>query len=199
MEKVFLFFYIKFRKNLLIFIIIGIRYIMTNIKKTERKKNKPGAGRVAVISEEIVRQLMPKSFGNVSNIARQLNVTPSALYMFLSDKPELKAEIRAFKEEFHDEVEDIIEELIRSRNVPIIMFYARTQMRNRGYNERVEITDANGNQLQQPLTINYILPPLPKGTKEYDPYKEVMPHYQNHKNIIQEYKREKENDSKSQD
>lgn len=152
------------------------------VKQKGKQGNKP------IITIDKIKKLTPESKGNVSNIAKALGVAPSSLYQFLSDYPELKKWIRSFKEAFHDEVEDIMEQMIRERCVPIIIFYAKTQMRNRGYNERIELTDGDGNPLQQPMTINYILPPLPKGKKEYDPLKEVMPKTDSTAKAVQKYK-----------
>lgn len=164
----------------------------------EIKKGKQGNKPIITIDK--IKKFAPMCHGNVSNIAKNIGVVPASLYQFLSDYPELKTWIRSFKESFHDEVEDIMEQMIRDRCIPIIIFYAKTQMRNRGYNERIELTDGDGNPLQQPMTINYILPPLPKDKKEYDPLKEVMPPVDSIAKAVQKFKEtEEETDASSEE
>lgn len=88
------------------------------------------------------------SDGNIGVIASRLGCTRRHVYN-LRDKYVTVAEaIEEEREAFKDEVESIISQKIRDGDNTMIIFYAKTQMKERGYVERQEVSGPDGAPLQ---------------------------------------------------
>ena len=82
------------------------------------------------------------SFGNITSIARKLNVPRSTLYDFIAANPEAKKRIESLREEFDDLAEHAIQQEILDGNQNMLRFYASTKLRGRGYAKTLRVEDS---------------------------------------------------------
>lgn len=73
------------------------------------------------------------TYGNISAIARNLQIPRSTLYDFINSDPEAKKRIESLREEFDDLAEEVIQKSILAGDRSLLRFYASTRLRNRGY------------------------------------------------------------------
>ncbi|MGL4608123.1 MAG: hypothetical protein ACRCYY_00335 [Trueperaceae bacterium] len=76
------------------------------------------------------------------DVARHFKISRRTLENYRSQSPELRATLEEARENLSDFVEGRLLHLIRIGNVSAIIFYAKTQMRNRGYVERAPVQDS---------------------------------------------------------
>jgi len=85
-----------------------------------------------------------ESFGNMSVIAKRLGVHRTTVEHYRDEWTTVKDEIYAGREKLKDAAENKIARKIIDGDTTMTIFYAKTQMRDRGYIERQEITGADG-------------------------------------------------------
>ena len=84
---------------------------------------------------------------NVEKTGKEYNLSPQTICNY-RDKFQTVAEAwEAIREKRHDYVENALHKLIRDGNVTAIIFYLKTQAKDRGYVERQELTGAGGDSL----------------------------------------------------
>ena len=101
--------------------------------------------RKAEFTPEQIADALMKSGGLVSYAAEILGCTRSTVYNYINDNDVCKEAKVDAKEKKHDFVEGKLMELIKGGNVTAVIFYCKTQLKERGYVERQEITGADGN------------------------------------------------------
>lgn len=120
-----------------------------------RQKGTPRIAGNQPLSKEAVLAVMEGTRGIIADIARRLGVSRNAVYAALERYPELKEAIRQEKESFKDDVEITLaqemlggwvanpespdEKIYRFPNSTLLIFWAKTQMRDRGYIEKVDL------------------------------------------------------------
>ena len=99
-----------------------------------------------------------KAFGNISVACKAADVSRGAYYLWLEHDPEFKAAIEALEpdEIFLDFVENALQQRISKGDTTAIIFTLKTKGRKRGYQERTEVTGAEGKDLIPKIVIEII-------------------------------------------
>ena len=88
--------------------------------------------------------------GYVSKVASLLGCAPVTVYDYAKRFPKIRETWDGIRESRHDFVENKLHGAINSGNVTAMIFYLKTQAKDRGYVERQEVTGKDGGE----LTIN---------------------------------------------
>ena len=100
--------------------------------------------RVEVIEEAIV-----KAFGNLTLAAKSLRIARPTLYKWIRGNKRLEEAIQKGRDERLDFAESRLDKLIQEGNATAIIFFLKTQGRERGYIERKEIEHSGKIQVPQ--------------------------------------------------
>ena len=92
--------------------------------------------------------------GYVSKVASILKVSPRTVYNYRDKYPSVADAWEAIRESRHDFVENALHKAISEGNVTAIIFYLKTQAKERGYVERQEITGKDGDVIRVTLKNN---------------------------------------------
>lgn len=84
------------------------------------------------------------SFGIIAHAAQQVGIDRSTHYKWLEDDPQYKADVADLKEYKKDFIESKLIKLINEGDTAATIFAAKTQLKDRGYIERNEITGSDG-------------------------------------------------------
>lgn len=95
-------------------------------------------------TEKKMCQAIEKGKGFVSSIAKALEISRASFYNYLEEMPKAQQTLKDVREARHDFVESKMMELIQEKNPTMIIFYLKTQAKDRGYVERSEITGKDG-------------------------------------------------------
>lgn len=90
--------------------------------------------------------------GNIAAIARHFKVARQTVYNRIKDSTKLQSAIQDARESVLDDAESELYKQAKNGNTTALIFFLKTQGKNRGYTERQEITGADGN----PIPIQYI-------------------------------------------
>ena len=90
--------------------------------------------------QEVIDALI-KGDGYVSQAAAILGCHVTTVYMYAKRHPTVQTTWDDIKEKRHDFVENKIMVGIKNDNATLMIFYAKTQMKERGYVERQEIDE----------------------------------------------------------
>ena len=104
------------------------------------------------ISNERIIKAIKESYGIITNTARRLKVSRQALHEWINEDEELKNAVKHAREnDLKDLIEDALVKNIKRGKEASIIFASKTQLRNRGYQERIEVTDKSklDDQIQQ--------------------------------------------------
>lgn len=101
------------------------------------------------------------SFGNVTAISNRLGVSRRTVYNYIERWKTVADAIDDERERRKDFVEDKMFQRIISGSDTMIIFFAKTQMKDRGYIERQELSGPDGRDLKAPA---YILENRPDDT-----------------------------------
>ena len=91
---------------------------------------------------------MTSSGGNKSIVAKRLHVSRSTVHLYIKRWVSVKEAFEDEKEAMLDFTEHQGHALIADKNVAMIIFYLKTQGKERGYVERVENTGRDGDAIQ---------------------------------------------------
>lgn len=81
--------------------------------------------------------------GVISDVVRALGCSRSHFYVKLKQFPSVQQKLQDVREERHDHVESKMMEKIDAGDTTMIIFYLKTQCKDRGYVERQEVTGAD--------------------------------------------------------
>jgi len=99
------------------------------------------------------------TFGVVAHAAKQVGIDRTTHYTWLDSDPEYKAAVADLKEYKKDFIESKLIKLINEGDTAATIFAAKTQLKDRGYVERSEITGADGGPVElTPISIQIIQP-----------------------------------------
>lgn len=101
------------------------------------------------ITGEQVQALIVECHGNMAEIARKLGVDRKTVRRRIENDESLLSQIESARETLKDQAENALHKAIADGNVNAIIFYLKTQGKDRGYVERQEITGANGGAVEQ--------------------------------------------------
>lgn len=97
---------------------------------------------------------MINTFGNVSEVCKQMNISRQTFYNYYNNDLEFKAQIDDIKNIALDFVESKLIGKIKDGDIVAILFYLKTQGKKRGYVERQE-TELT---IQSPVVIDWSEP-----------------------------------------
>lgn len=89
-------------------------------------------------------QAIKESHGFVSHAAKALGISRVQLYRIINAHPTVKEALEDAREEMKDFAESKIYQKIKDGDTTMLIFYAKTQMKDRGYIERQEVTGVEG-------------------------------------------------------
>lgn len=109
------------------------------------------------LSIKKIRKAIEKHRGNVTLVAKSFSVSRTTVYKFFEIHPELKECLQDEREKMIDNVESTLYNQALDGNTTAMIFFLKTQGKNRGYVERQEVTGADGESLP-PAIVNVYLP-----------------------------------------
>lgn len=119
------------------------------------------AGKAVFTTKEIIEALQ-EADGYVSKAASLLGCSVMTLYNYRDRHPTVREAWQDIKERRHDFVENSLHKLIRDLNPAAVIFYLKTQCKDRGYVERQEVTGSDGGPVAI-STIEIVRPREPDG------------------------------------
>lgn len=97
--------------------------------------------------KEDLLQALHNTSGIVSSACRAAGVSRTTYYRYYNEDPEFKEKADDVKELQKDFAESLILKKMKEGDTTMLIFYAKTQMKDRGYSERKEITGSDGEDL----------------------------------------------------
>lgn len=88
---------------------------------------------------EQVADALTKSHGFLSGAAKALGCTRRTITNYLNRHESLRRHVDELREQRLDFAEGVLMRLIKEGNVAAVIFFLKTQGRNRGYTERFEV------------------------------------------------------------
>ena len=92
-------------------------------------------------------QALANTSGIVSSACKAANVSRMTYYRWYNEDPDFREKADDIKELQKDFAESLILKKMKEGDTTMIIFYAKTQMKDRGYIERKEITGKDGEDL----------------------------------------------------
>lgn len=92
-------------------------------------------------------QALANTSGIVSSACKAANVSRRTYYRWYNEDPDFREKADDIKELQKDFAESLILKKMKEGDTTMIIFYAKTQMKDRGYTERKEITGKDGEDL----------------------------------------------------
>ena len=92
-------------------------------------------------------QALANTSGIVSSACKAANVSRMTYYRWYNEDPDFREKADDIKELQKDFAESLILKKLKEGDTTMIIFYAKTQMKDRGYTERKEITGKDGEDL----------------------------------------------------
>ncbi len=105
--------------------------------------------------EEITPQL-EKDKGNIAATARKFGVSRGTIHNRISESPVLQKVLTDARESMLDNAESVLYKKVLEGSTPELIFFLKTQGRNRGYVERSEITGRDGGAIEVAVTKGYV-------------------------------------------
>lgn len=102
--------------------------------------------RIAREKAELLAALQANS-GIIASACRACNLSRNTYYRFYEEDPKFREQADDVKELQKDFAESLILKKMKEGDTTMIIFYAKTQMKDRGYSERVEVTGKDGSDL----------------------------------------------------
>jgi hypothetical protein len=90
-----------------------------------------------------VAALIEDTKGNVAVIAKRLGVNRSTVWNRCKETPTLMAALEQARESMKDNAESALYKAVLSGNITAMIFFLKTQGKDRGYVERQEVTVAD--------------------------------------------------------
>ncbi len=100
------------------------------------------------VTVEEVEPLIAESRGNVAVIARKLGVSRGTIWNRCNESTTLMAALSDARETMLDNAESMLYKKVMEGSTIELLFFLKTQGRNRGYVERHEVTGKEGDAIQ---------------------------------------------------
>lgn len=104
--------------------------------------------------KETVLEALNKSSGIVASACKAANISRFTFYKWYNEDEEFREKVDDVQELQKDFAEALILKKMKEGDTTMIIFYAKTKMKDRGYSERVEHTGANGEPLLRAAEID---------------------------------------------
>ena len=124
--------------------------LKNNNKSVFLNSNNRELDSILQIKNNIVNAMI-NTFGNVSEVCKQMNISRQTFYNYYNNDLEFKEQIDDIKNIALDFVESKLIGKIKEGDIVAILFYLKTQGKKRGYVERVE----NEITIQPPVIIDW--------------------------------------------
>ena len=108
--------------------------------------NKVIQERIAKQKDEVLQRLSDTS-GIVASACKQAGISRFTFYEWYKNDPDFAEKVDDVKELQKDFAESLILKKMKEGDTTMIIFYAKTRMKDRGYVERQEVTGADGKPL----------------------------------------------------
>lgn len=108
--------------------------------------NKTIQSRIEKTKKELLEALNNSS-GIVASACRSVGISRVTFYTWYHEDEDFREKVDDIKELQKDFAEALILKKMKDGDTTMLIFYAKTQMKDRGYSERIEHTGANGEQL----------------------------------------------------
>jgi hypothetical protein len=99
--------------------------------------------------KEALLKALAQTSGIIASACKAANISRPTFYSYCESDPEFQEKVDDIKEQQKDFAESLILKKMKEGDTTMIIFYAKTQMKDRGYCERHEITGKNGKSLLQ--------------------------------------------------
>ena len=93
---------------------------------------------MAITAEQAIKAIH-NAKGFITTAAKHLGISRTQLHRIINKYPTVREAVTDAKEEFKDFAESKIYQEISNGNTAILIFYAKTQMKDRGYVERAQV------------------------------------------------------------
>lgn len=97
--------------------------------------------------KEALLEALHNTSGIISSACRAAGVSRMTYYRYYNEDPEFRERADDIKELQKDFAESLILKKMKAGDTTMLIFYAKTQMKDRGYSERKEITGSDGEDL----------------------------------------------------
>jgi len=106
-------------------------------------------------------EALKKTLGNVSKACEAVGIDRSTFYDWVNADPAFAQSLKDVREKTVDIAETALQKLIQEGNPTAIIFYLKTQAKDRGYREGMEHTGADGKDLfpqfaNQPIQVEIL-------------------------------------------
>ena len=95
-----------------------------------------------------IENILKANHGNVAAVARHFGVNRATIWNRINESTTLMAVLKDSREAMIDNVESRLYKNALAGDTASMIFFLKTQGRNRGYSERVEVTGADGGALR---------------------------------------------------
>ena len=96
---------------------------------------------MAKLTVDKVNVLIDEMMGNVSMVARTLNISRTTLYNYINSHSTVKAKLDEAREKMIDNVESVLYSKALAGEAWAVCFFLKTQAKHRGYVERQELAN----------------------------------------------------------
>lgn len=103
---------------------------------------------MAKVTAAQAAQAITEKKGFITQAAKRLGISRRQLHRLINKHPTVKEALTDAREEMKDFTEGKMYQKIADGDTTMIIFYAKTQMKDRGYVERQEVTGAGGGAVQ---------------------------------------------------
>ena len=104
--------------------------------------------------KERMLEELNKTSGIVSSACKAAGISRMTFYRWYNEDPEFKEKVDDVKELQKDFCEALILKKMKEGDTTMLIFYAKTQMKDRGYTERRELVGKDGESLVQKQKID---------------------------------------------
>ena len=99
-------------------------------------------------------ELFEPNAGSISAICKALGISRRAYYNWMEDDESFRTAVEDAQESLYDYVESQMHTLIKEGNATMIIFFAKTKMKSRGYVERSEFDHTSkGQSINAPISL----------------------------------------------
>ncbi|CAN5548210.1 hypothetical protein BH20ACI3_BH20ACI3_38870 [soil metagenome] len=107
--------------------------------------------RKKIPSRQALVEALTELDGNMAAAGRRFHCDRRTVWHLVNDDPELRQLVNQLSESFTDEAEQVLFQLIREKNPAAVIFYLKTQGRDRGYSERLELLPLSRREIEVEL------------------------------------------------
>lgn len=99
-------------------------------------------------------EILNSTFGNVTTACKKAGISRECFYTWYNNDESFRLKCQDCKEIAKDFVESKLMKKINDEDTTAIIFYLKTQAKNRGYVERMETTGMNGGAIKQKIELD---------------------------------------------